>query len=84
MKLICDISIGQNLSQLRRSNGYTQSSLATLLQSEGYFISRDIISKIENGKYNIPISILKRLKELYGISYDDFFSDIWSDYKSKH
>ena len=76
MKLISDISIGDNLRRLRKANGYTQSSLAALLQTEGYFISRDIISKIENGKYNIPISILKRLKELYGISYDDFFTDI--------
>ncbi len=83
MNLKQDISIGDNLQRLRRSNKYSQAALAALLQEEGYPISRDIITKMETGKYHIRISVLKRLKELYGVSYEEFFLDENPDSSSK-
>lgn len=76
MKLRQDVFIGKNLQQLREQAGYSQESLARELQQRGYnYISRDIISKIENGKYNIRIGLLIRLKHLYDVPYDEFFKE---------
>lgn len=74
MKLRQDILIGKNLQHLREQAGYSQESLARELQKRGYnYISRDIITKIETGKYNIRISLLVRLKHLYDVPYEEFF-----------
>lgn len=68
-----DVSIGPKLQKIREARGYSQASLATKLQNEGYFISRDTITKIETGRSNIRISFLNHLVELYEVDYEDFF-----------
>ena len=76
VNLIQDISIGKNLRRLRQEAGYTQKKLAIILQTLGYHIGRDTISKIESGTHGIPIGVLVELKNLYQVSYDEFFKDL--------
>ena len=68
-----DISIGENLRILRRNAGMTQEQLAAHLQTMGIEISREIISQMERGIHNINISVLAALKDLYKVTFDEFF-----------
>lgn len=77
MKLKQDISIGDNLRRLRKNAGLSQDDVAAKLQILELPVSREVISQMERGKYNIRISILLALKELYKVSsMDDFFDGI--------
>ena len=69
-------SFGNNLRQIRKSHGYTQEEIVAKLQLKNLDISRSIYAQIECGTYNIKISELIALKEIYDISFDDFFKDI--------
>ena len=77
MKCKQDLSIGPNLKRLRKAAGLTQAMAVAQLQLLGFDISREILSQTENGRYNVPVSLLKALKQIYKVpSYDDFFKDI--------
>ncbi|MEZ3446388.1 MAG: helix-turn-helix domain-containing protein [Lachnospiraceae bacterium] len=67
---------GKNLRTLRKQHGYTQEELVIKLQLLGQDISRSIYAQMECGSYNIRITELVALKEIYDISYDEFFKDI--------
>ena len=54
----------------------SQEIVAAKLQSQGLDISREIISQMELGKYNIRISVLLALTELYCTPIQDFFVDL--------
>lgn len=69
-------SFGNNLRHIRKSHGYTQEEIVAKLQLKNLDISRSIYAQIECGTYNIKISELIALKEIYDISFDDFFKDI--------
>ena len=74
MKCKQDLSIGPNLKRLRKAAGLTQAMAVAQLQLLGFDISREILSQTENGRYNVPVSLLKALKQIYKVpSYDDFF-----------
>lgn len=75
-KLKQDISIGDNLRYLRRNAGLSQEDVATKLQTMGLPASREIISQMELGHYSIRISVLYALKDIYGATFDDFFTQI--------
>lgn len=76
-KLKQDISIGDNLRRLRRNAGLTQEEVAAKLQVLGMPASREIISQMELGKYNIRISILLAMKKIYKVkSIDEFFDGL--------
>lgn len=66
------IGIGQNLRKLRQDAGYSQSQVAALLCERGVYMTTDIYKKIEQNKYNIRISELNALKELYQVGYNCF------------
>lgn len=72
-KLKIDSSFGKRLRTLRLEHGYTQEQLVTKLQLLDQDISRSAYAQIECGTYNICISQLRALKEIYNISYDSFF-----------
>ncbi len=72
-KLKIDSSFGKRLRALRLEHGYTQEQLVTKLQLLDQDISRSAYAQIECGTYNICISQLRALKEIYNISYDSFF-----------
>ena len=75
-KLKQDISIGENLSKLRNNKHYTQEQMATEMQLYGCMTSRDIYAKMETGTYNIRISELLVLKEIFKCEFSDFFKDL--------
>ena len=74
MKLKQDDSLGPNLQKLRKTAGLTQTQVAAQLQVRGLDVSREMYAQMEAGTYNIRVSILKALKEIYRLdSYDAFF-----------
>ena len=75
-KLKQDISIGANLKKYRVEAGLSQEAVSAKLQARGLDISREIISQMELGKYNIRVSVLLELKELYSIPIQNFFMNL--------
>lgn len=75
-KLKQDVSIGENLRNLRRNAGLSQEEVAAMLQVKGLSISREIISQMEQGKYSIRISVLLVMREVYHASIEDFFEGL--------
>jgi len=69
-------SFGNNLRRIRKAHGYTQEEIVAKLQLKNLDISRSAYAQIECGTYNIRISELIALKEIYNISFDDFFEGI--------
>ena len=69
-------SFGSNLRALRIKYGYTQEELVAKLQLKNQDISRSAYAQIECGTYNIKITELIALKEIYNISYDCFFESL--------
>ena len=75
-KIKQDISIGRNLCKYRQEARLSQELVAAKLQAQGIDISREIISQMERGKYNIRVSILLALAELYRTPIQDFFAGL--------
>lgn len=72
-KIIQDISLGNNIRNLRKRSGLTQENVVAYLQLKGLSTSRSSYSQIECGTYNIRVSELAALKDLFDVSYDEFF-----------
>lgn len=72
-KIRQDESIGENLRDLRCSNGYSQENLCAELQRRGCDIGRSTYAKYEYGELNIKVSVLRALKAIYQCEFDDFF-----------
>ena len=75
-KIKINPSFGNNLRSIRKSHGYTQEEIVAKLQLKNLDISRSAYAQIECGTYNIRITELVALKEIYNISYDEFFRDL--------
>ena len=76
-KLKQDYVIGPNLKALRKKTGLTQAQVAAKLQVAGLDVSRGMYAQMEQGTYNIRISVLAALKVIYKVqSYDDFFKGL--------
>ena len=75
-KIKSNSSFGKNLRKIRKMHGYTQEEIVAKLQLKNQDISRSAYAQIECGTYNIRISELVALKEIYNIPYDDFFHGI--------
>lgn len=75
-KLKLTPSFGNNLRSIRKAHGYTQEEIVTKLQLRNLDISRSAYAQIECGTYNIRITELVALKEIYNISYDEFFKGL--------
>lgn len=76
-KIKLDSTFGNNLRTIRKAHGYTQEEIVAKLQLKNQDISRSAYAQIECGTYNIRISELVALKEIYNISYDDFFKGLY-------
>lgn len=81
-KLKQDITIGNNIRTLRIGSGYTQEQVVAKLQLRGIDISRSIYSQIECGTYNIKISELIALAELFKADYNAFFRNLSLEHPS--
>jgi transcriptional regulator with XRE-family HTH domain len=75
-KIKQDISIGNNLKALRQNVNLSQEQVAAKLQMMGLSVSREMLSQMELGRYNIRVSILVALKQIYNATFDDFFKDL--------
>ncbi len=77
IRLIQDLTIGENLRLLRKKAGYSQEEAAAQLQLRGIPMSREIISQMELGHHSIRLSVLYALKEIYDVkTFDEFFSNV--------
>ena len=76
-KLKQDISIGKNMKELRERAGFTQEQAVAKFQLEGLAVSREMLSQMERGGYNVAVSILITLKRIYKVpSFDLFFENL--------
>lgn len=75
-KIKQDISIGNNLHNLRIRSGLSQEQVSAQLQLRGLNVSREIISQMELGKYSIRVSVLLALKEIYQAEFNEFFDNL--------
>lgn len=75
-KIKQDIQIGKTIRELRKKAGFTQEQVVAKMQLRGLDISRSSYSQIECGTYNIRISELIALKELFNVDYNTFFNGL--------
>lgn len=71
-----DLSLGSNIRRLRKQSGLTQEQVVARLQLQGLEISRSSYSQIECGTYNIRVSELVALAELFQADYNAFFENL--------
>ena len=75
-KIKQDIHIGNNIRALRKAKMMTQEQVVTHLQLQGIEISRSSYSQIECGTYNIRVSELVALADLFQVDFNSFFNNI--------
>lgn len=75
-KIKQDIQIGNNIRKLRKQSRLTQEQVVARLQLHGIEISRSIYSQIECGTYNIRVSELIVLSDLFQVDFNAFFENI--------
>ncbi|MFE3871922.1 helix-turn-helix domain-containing protein [Flavobacterium sp. ZS1P70] len=61
---------GLIIKGLRDKYGYTQDKVADFLE-----IKREMISFYETGEREVPLEILEKLSDLFGVNLDVFFVD---------
>ena len=71
-----DVSIGANLKKYRNKAGMSQEAVSAKLQTMGLDVIREIISQMELGQYNVRVSVLLALAEIYDTPIQDFFADL--------
>lgn len=72
-------AFGNAIRTIRKAAGLTQEQTAAKLQLRGIDISRTVYAQIECGIRNIRIEELVALKQIFGVSYDAFFSGFESE-----
>lgn len=75
-KIRQDISLGSNIRALRKQAHLTQEQVVARMQLQGIEISRSSYSQIECGTYNIRVSELVTLTEIFQVDYNAFFANI--------
>ena len=76
IKQVDDISLGTNLRNLRKAANLTQEQVVAQLQLRNLPTSRSIYSQIENGTYNIRISELIALTEIFHTDFNTIFNGL--------
>lgn len=75
-KIKQDISLGDNIRKLRKQSHLTQEQTVARMQLKGLDISRSSYSQIECGTYNIRVSELIALAEIFHVDYNAFFVNL--------
>lgn len=75
-KIKQDVNIGNNIRILRKKSGLTQEQVIARLQLQGLEISRSSYSQIECGTYNIRVSELIALSNLFQVDFNAFFQNL--------
>ncbi len=76
LKQINDVSIGKRIRELRLSCNLTQEQVVAQMQLRNLPTSRSSYSQIEAGTYNIRISELIALVEIFHTDFNSIFTDI--------
>lgn len=76
LRQINDISIGNNLRNLRNAANLTQEQVVDQLQLRNLPTTRSIYSQIEAGTYNIKISELIALSEILHTDFNTIFDGL--------
>ena len=76
LKQVDDISLGNNLRNLRKATNLTQEQVVAQLQLRNLPTSRSIYSQIESGTYNIRISELIALTEIFHTDFNTIFNGL--------
>ena len=76
LKQVDDISLGNNLRNLRKASNLTQEQVVAQLQLRNLPTSRSIYSQIESGTYNIRISELIALTEIFHTDFNTIFNGL--------
>ncbi len=76
LKQVSDISIGNNIRNLRNACNLTQEQVVAQLQLRNLATSRSTYSQIESGTYNIRISELIALAEIFNTDFNTIFANI--------
>ena len=75
-KIKQDINIGHNIRKYRMERNLTQEQVIAKLQLREIEISRSAYSQIECGTYNIRVSELLALVDLFKVPVGVFFTDL--------
>lgn len=65
--------IGSNIKRLRLERGMKATEVIAKLQLKNVNVTTSIFSKVENGRNNPSVDMLIALKEIFNVSYDEFF-----------
>ena len=76
LKQTQDTSLGDNLRQLRNHANLTQEQVVAQLQLRNFSISRSAYSQIESGTYNIRVSELIALTDIFHTDYNTIFKGL--------
>ena len=74
LKQINDVSIGKRIRELRMSCNLTQEQVVAQMQLRNLPTSRSSYSQIEAGTYNIRVSELIALVEIFHTDFNNIFS----------
>ena len=75
--------LGENIKRIRLARGLTQEQTVARLQVLGSPLSRSTYSLIEMGRGNIFVNDLVGLRQVFNVSYEEFFKDIPPSRSSK-
>ena len=75
-KIRQDINIGHNIRKYRIENHLTQDQVIAKLQLREIAISRSAYSQMECGTYNIRVSELLALVDLFNVPIGVFFTEV--------
>lgn len=70
------MNIGQNIRAMRLAKGMKQVEVVRRMQLMGCDLCQMTYSKIERNQYNIRVSELVALKQIFGVDYADFFDGL--------
>lgn len=76
LKQINDVSIGKRIRELRLSCNLTQEQVVAQMQLRNLPTSRSSYSQIEAGTYNIRVSELIALAEIFHTDFNNFFNNV--------
>ncbi len=65
-----NLTIGQNISNFRIKQGYSQEEIAKYLD-----VTREFISMVESGKRDLSVTNLNKLADLFGIDMETLLEE---------
>lgn len=67
--------IGERIKQYREAKEITQQGMVDALKEKGFVISRETLSKIENGNRSVSAVELTKICDVLGVKIEDILDD---------